>query len=113
MPAVKKKLVIEQGATFMKRFIRRSASKRPINLTGYKAKFIVKTGIAGALVVEATTENGMIVIDPLKGVIDIKLTDELTTTFSFTNGWYNLTVEDPSSNVTRLAEGVITLSLSV
>lgn len=113
MPAIKKKMVIEQGATFMKRFIRRSATKKPINMTGYKAKFIVKTSIGGEVVTEATTENGKIVITGLKGIIDIKLTDEETATFNFTKGYYNLTVEDTLGNIIRLSEGDITLSPSV
>lgn len=113
MPAIKKKLTIEQGATFLKRYIRRSPTKRPINMSGYSAKFIVKKAIGGELVVEATTQNGMITIDGLKGIIDIKLTDELTSTFNFVKGYYNLLVEDPQGNVIRLSEGEVTLSPSV
>lgn len=113
MPAVKKKLIIEQGATYNKRFIRRTASKRPINMTNYNAKFIIKTAIGGSTLTEATTQNGKIVIDGLNGIIDIKFTDEETALFAFTKGYYNLTVEDVAGNVIRLAEGDIIVSPSV
>lgn len=114
MPAAKKNLSIEQYATFFKRLTWRDVKKRPINLTGWTAVLQMRTNAASPDVLfELSTANGRIVIDPLKGVIDLSITDEDTGSLAFSSAAYDLSLYAPGGQRYRLIEGKVLVSPGV
>ncbi len=117
MPAAKRNLAIEQFATFTKRLIWRDSKKRPINLTGWTAKLQMRANAgSNTVLLELSTENGGIVIDPLKGIIDLILTDEQTGALTFAAAVYDLVLTAPGAPVGqahRLIEGKVLVSPGV
>jgi hypothetical protein len=67
----------------------------------------------GVELANLTTENGGIEIDTVKYLIVIKLTSEQTSNLDFTVAKYDLELESPGLEVTRLIEGLAYLSREV
>lgn len=85
---------------------------KPVPLTGYRARMKLVSG-AGVELANLTTENGGIEIDTVKYLIVIKLTSEQTSSLDFTVAKYDLELESPGLEVTRLIEGLAYLSREV
>lgn len=67
-----------QSEDFLRRFILRDTNKQQRELVGFKALFTIRAFSAtGAILLEATTENGMITITPGTGIVDIRIRAEL------------------------------------
>lgn len=106
-------LIIEQGATFSRTWVWRSANKKAINLTGYTAKLQVRDKAGGTMLFELSTENGRITIVPLTGTITLTISDEDTQAISFLKGVYDLVLSAPDGTKVRLLSGSVTVSLGV
>lgn len=114
MPAVKKNITIEQGATFKLVLTWKDSKSRPINLTGYSARLQVRAALGDAAVlIDASTANGKIVLGTTNGLITVTLTDEETQALTFQSGVYDLKVTPPDGASVRLMQGSVTLSLGV
>lgn len=114
MQPAKLNLSVQQGATFRKRLVRRNDKGKPINLTGFTAKLQARLNHGDtATLFELSTENGGIVITPLSGTIDLYVSDEATTAFSFLNCIYDLMLYAPDGDALRLCEGKVTVSPGV
>lgn len=112
--AAKLNLTIEQHSTFYKRLVWRDKNKRPINLTGYSAVLHIRDTVnAATTLLEMTTVNGRIVITPLTGIVELKLTDEETGALTFKNAVYDLVVESAAGEKYRLTEGKVVVSPGV
>lgn len=110
MPAAKVNLKIEQRATFTKTLFYKDKFKKPIKLTGFTARMQARDS-GGALLLELSTENGRLVIDPAAGKITMKLTPAETTALDFDTALYDLLLIAPGDiEDKRLMEGRITLS---
>lgn len=133
----KRNLVIRQGATFRKIFTwfaypyqvfvrdgivykesdgRKApvADREPIDLTGCTARMHIRGKIddASPLFV-LTTENSRIVLGGTAGTASLFIADEDTALMTWTSGVYDLEIAHPNGDVTRLAEGSISVSKEV
>jgi hypothetical protein len=114
MPAGKHNLVIEQGATFGRRFTWSDSKGKPVNLTGYSARLHIREKVDSPNpVAVATTENGKIQLGGAAGTIMLMFTADETAAMSFKKGVYDLELENADGNVVRLLEGSVTLSPEV
>lgn len=120
MTAVKRALYIEQGATFTLGFnwYRESltvpgTAGDPYDLTGCIVRMQIRKTQQGDMLVDATTVNGKITLDPLLGRIDVKLADIDTDLLTSKTSIYDLEVEFLSGDVFRLLEGSVTVSPNV
>lgn len=114
MQPAKLNLSVQQGATFRKRLVRRNDKGKPINLTGFTAKLQARLNHGDATILfELSTENGGIVITPASGIIDLYISDEATTLFSFTSCVYDLMLYAPDGDALRLCEGKVAVSPGV
>lgn len=109
MPAAQKNLVIEQYASYEKKFVWRNKLKRAYNLTGYAAKMQVRLPEGGEIIT-LSTENGRIVLGGVAGSITLLLTPAETGPLNFTTASYDLKLIAPDGKHTRLLQGKITLS---
>ena len=106
--------VIEQGATFDRSLTYKDPAGTPLNLTGYTARMQIRSGVSSPTVLlELTSANGRLVIDPLVGGITIYLEPVDTEGVMWKRGVYDLEIEAPDTSVTRLIEGNIELSREV
>lgn len=115
MPAGQHDIIIEQGATFLLNLVWRDSANAPVNLTGYTARMQVrqthKTPDPPALTL--TTENGGITLGGATGTVSIVAAATSTDDITFKRGVYDLELISASGIVTRLIEGVVTVTPEV
>lgn len=112
-------ILCEQGSTFS----RTIALEQPTfndptiyevyPLIGHTARMQVRRTLeSSTAMIELTTENGRIDISAEDGVINIMMTAEETAALT-SSGVYDLEIIDAADNVSRVIQGIFTLSLEV
>lgn len=105
---------IEQGTTFNKEFIWKDVNGDPVNLSGYTARMQVRGTVSSAdVLLSMTTENSRITLGGAAGTIDLDLTAADTAGITWRRGVYDLELVSSNGTVTRLLQGVITISREV
>lgn len=87
-----------------------------LNLTGYTGRMQIReslTSTAVPLYSLTSASGGGIVIDPLTGVLTLTVADDVTTTWQWRYGLYDLEIESPSGETTRLLKGEVEVSPEV
>lgn len=105
-----------QGATFAKIVTWQESDGTPIPLTQYKARMQVRTKPRGRIMLNLTTENGGITLEPGGATGEIHLfASAAQTALMNVDGVYDLELEDENDStiVERLIEGKATVSLQV
>jgi hypothetical protein len=133
----KLKFTIYQGATFRKRLtwkaypyavnfidgvayrasdgsVAPTSDQVPVNLTGCTGRMHIRAKLADPIpLLTLTTENSRMTLGGTAGTTDLFITDEDTTLITWTSGVWDLEIAHPSGDVTRLAEGSISVSKEV
>lgn len=91
----------------------RTVKGPPHDLTGCSAQMQFRAKPGSALLMEATTDNGGIVLGGTDGTLDIHFTDEQTLALTGRNAQYDLYVEFPSGERYRLMEGKVPVDATV
>ena len=113
MAATTYDITIEQGATFSQ-VITYKESGVAINLTGYTARMQVRSTLESATsVVELTTANSRITLGGAAGTITLTISATDTAALTAGRGVYDLELVSGSNIVTRLLQGVCTISRNV
>lgn len=114
MPAAKYDFTIEQGATLPLGFSWKSDDGTAVDLTGYTARMQVRQSVGSPdVLLEATTENGLLSISAAQGKVNLLLPPSVTAAITWRRGRYDLELEAPDGTVTRLVEGSVTVSREV
>lgn len=117
MPAAKLNMLIEQGSTYRHNMQLRQGSETapPLDLTGCQFRLHIRSQVADAVPILAlTTENGGIVVqDALQGSIQLHITAAATGAVDFDSAVYDLEIVSAGGDVTRLVQGLATLSKEV
>jgi hypothetical protein len=101
-------LTIYKGSTFVKTLQWKTGTPAvAVDLTGCTARMQVRKSPCDTVVLETlTTENGKIVItDATDGKIQIKISAETSTAYTFVSGVYDLEIVFSDNTVTRIIEG--------
>ena len=113
MSATTYDILIEQGATFSQVITYKEAGVA-INLTGYTARLQVRSTLESATsVVELTTANSRIALGGAAGTITLTISATDTAALTAGRGVYDLELVSGSGIVTRLLQGVATISRNV
>lgn len=113
MAATTYDILIEQGATFSQ-VITYKESGVAINLTGYTARMQVRATLeAATALIELTTANGRITLGGSAGTITITISATDSAALTAGRGVYDLELVSGSGIVTRLLQGVATISRNV
>ena len=113
MSATTYDILIEQGATYSQVITYKEAGVA-INLTGYTARLQVRSTLESAsTVVELTTANGRIALGGAAGTITLTISATDTAALTAGRGVYDLELVSGSGIVTRLLQGVATISRNV
>jgi hypothetical protein len=113
MAATTYDLLIEQGATYSQ-VITYKDNGVAVNLTGYTARMQVRATLESAsTLVELTTANSRIALGGAAGTITLTISATDTAGLTAGRGVYDLELVSGSGIVTRLLQGVATISRNV
>jgi hypothetical protein len=113
MAATTYDLTIEQGANFSQ-VITYKEDGVAVNLTGYTARMQVRATLESAsTLVELTTANSRIALGGAAGTISLTISATDTAALTAGRGVYDLELVSGSGIVTRLLQGVATISRNV
>ena len=99
-----------QGTTLRKKFTWLDANGVAMDLTGYTGRCQLRTSIQDTVAaIDMTTLNGGVLIDGLQGTITLYATDVQTAALDKDTYVYDLEIIDPSTDVSRLVYGTITV----
>lgn len=105
---------IEQGTTVTIDFAYQTEAGAAIPLTGYTARMQARETVSSAVaVIDATTANGQLSINGAGGIVTLSLSATVTAALAFRTAVYDLEIISGSGVVTRMVQGVITLSREV
>lgn len=104
-------LVIEQGATFSLTIMLKKPDKQPFPLVGYTGRSQIRKNYAAP---DIMAEFSVSIASPQKeGKVIMSLTDEQTAALAAVSGVYDLELESPTGEVTRIIQGKVTISPEV
>ena len=107
-------LKINQGATFRHKFTWSTADGTPVNLTGFTGRMQARASIDNPVaVVTLTTENGGIILSPTQGEIQLFISALATSQMVDRKLVYDIELQSPAGEVTRVAMGTIDVSKEV
>jgi len=113
MAATTYDILIEQGATYSQ-VITYKDNGVAVNLTGYTARMQVRATLESAsTLVELTTANSRIALGGAAGTITLTIAAADTAALTSGRGVYDLELVSGSGIVTRLLQGVATISRNV
>jgi hypothetical protein len=113
MAATTYDILIEQGATYSQ-VITYKDNGVAVNLTGYTARMQVRATLESAsTLVELTTANSRIALGGTAGTISLTISATDTAALTSGRGVYDLELVSGSGIVTRLLQGVATISRNV
>lgn len=113
---LKNPLVIEQGATFKKRFTWKAGTPPvAIDISNYLGRMQIKDKKGGASIIDLTEANGRVIRDGSNGIIDLLISATDTEALTFTGtAFFDLELEEQTTGfVRRLVEGKVKLSTEV
>jgi hypothetical protein len=106
-------LCIPQGATFS-RVIRWKADGANVNLTGYTARAQIRPSASSATTtLSLTTENTRIALGGTAGTITLSISATDTAAITAGRYVYDLELVSAGGIVTRLLQGIVTVSANV
>jgi len=114
MPAIKRKLYLEQGAVFRDEIRLKQPSGDPVDLTGCTARMQIRDQ-DGALLLTLHSAGAGLTIDGESGTISRLITATQTSALPATGGNYDLEITPPAGpNYTwRLHQGSVTVNAEV
>jgi hypothetical protein len=113
MAATTYDILIEQGATYSQSITYKDNGVA-VNLTGYTARMQVRATLESAsTLVELTTANSRIALGGTAGTITLTISATDTAALTSGRGVYDLELVSGSGIVTRLLQGVCTISRNV
>lgn len=104
---------IHQGASFAIGFSHLDSERTPVDLTGWTARMQVRVNVGGKVLADLSTENGMIVIKPTIGRINVTLPRAVTRAMAAGLAVYDLFIVSPADFAIKLIEGDVLVVPSV
>lgn len=124
MPAASYDIFIEQGATFRLTMVYGFDSgtvdvngdpiTTPYDITGCDIRMQIRQRRGATPLITATTGNGAVsIVDGPAGKLQVTLTATQTNQLAVSRALYDLEVEFPSGDVTRVIQGKVTVSPNI
>ena len=107
-------ILVDQGATLNRAIFVKDAAKKAIPLSEYIGRMQIRDYINSSIIVKTlTTENDKIsIIEPL-GRVDIILTPLETEELEAKNYVYDIELESPDGEVTKILSGKLTVRAEI
>lgn len=114
MPAKQYDILIEQGASFTMTVNALKVDGTIRDLTGYTGRMQVRETVSATdILVEASTINGLMTIDGPTGAVTVVIPGATTENYDWSNGVWDLEVENGIGTILRLIQGNAALSRQV
>lgn len=115
MAAAQQDLLIEQGASYSQAVQWKVGSPATaVNLTNYTARMQLRSNVtASTAALSLTTENGRISLTANTGTITLSINATDTSALAAGRYVYDLELVSSGGQVTRLMEGIVTVSAEV
>lgn len=114
MPAANYDLDIEQGVPYERVLFLKDAQGAILNLAGYTARMQVRPYVSSSeVLVELTSANTGLVLDPVLGSLTIKLTELQTQSLLYSKSVYDIELVDTTLKPIRLLMGYVLVSPEV
>jgi hypothetical protein len=115
MPATTYDILIEQGATFEFELVWKDGDGDEVNLTGYTARMQVRPTVESSVVLLSLTSaaGGGITLGGATGAVTIRASATQTASIGARAAVYDLELQAADGTVTRLLQGVATISAEV
>lgn len=107
MSATKYNFEINQGETFDLTMTLLTTDRRPVDLTGYEVRGMIRGEYAD---VAPLMEFDCSIVDATEGKIRVFLTADEAAALSFTKAVYDIEIESTGGVVTRVVQGTVKLS---
>lgn len=105
---------VEKGATYRHSLFWKDSNNLPIDLTGCTARIQVRDSIDSPdVIIELSTTNNRITIDPLLGRIDLYISATDTSNLVGVSGVYDMEIHFTTGDIVRLIEGRLTFKAEV
>ena len=103
-------ILVDQGATLNRALFIKTAIKTPIDLDGYSGRMQIRDLANSSVIIKTlTSETDEITILPASGRVDILLTPSETASLTPKNYVYDLELESPEGEVTKVLSGKLTV----
>ena len=106
--AIKANIVIDQGSTFQTSINVTDDNETPINLTGYSAAAMLRKHYTSSNATSFTTS-----ISPTLGIVTLSMSANTTNAITPGRYVYDCELTDTNGAVTRLVEGIVTVTPGV
>lgn len=108
-------IVVDQGASLLRAISLKSSARAVVTITGYTARMKVREKVTDtAVILSATTSNGMLEINGTTGTVNIIIPPATTAAILAGNYVYDLEVEETSTGITtRIIQGKFTVRAEV
>ncbi len=107
-------ILVDQGATLNRALFVKDAAKKAIPLSDYTGRMQIRDYIDSSIVVKTlTTENDRIAILENLGRVDIILTPSETEELEAKDYVYDVELESPDGDVTRILSGKLTVRAEI
>lgn len=107
-------ILVDQGATLNRALFLKSATKRPVDLSGYIGRMHIRDYVDSSTIVKTlTTENDGLVIYGLTGRVDIFLSPSDTEELAKEQYVYDLELESEEGDVTKIVSGKLTVRAEI
>ena len=106
--AIKANIVIDQGTTFQTSINVTDDEEVAVNLTGYSANAQMRKHYTSLTAYSFTTS-----ISPDLGIVTLSMAANTTNTISPGRYMYDCELTDPNGAITRLVEGIVTITPGV
>lgn len=106
--AIKANLVVDQGSTFVTTLNLTDADDIPIDLTNYTASAQLRKHYTSSNSVSFTVGTG-----GNTGVLTLSLNANTTANISSGRYMYDVEIHDSSNNITRVVEGIVTVTPNI
>jgi len=106
-------LKIPQGTTYVHEFNYVDTAGVAIDLTGYSARLQMRDEVESVAFFYEALSGADLVIDPLLGRITMTISSTDTEAFTILKGVYDLEIIAPSTAVTRIVKGSVTVDPEV
>lgn len=85
----------------------------PIDLTGYSVRMQVRESVTSPTPLLSLTIGDGITVNAPAGEITLSVADDVTATWAWRYGLYDLEIESPAGDTTRLLKGEVEVSAEV
>lgn len=108
-------ILADQGATLNRALFLKNSAKRPVNIEGYIGRMHIRDYVDSSIIIKTLTsdDEGGLTIDGIIGRVDVLLKPADTASLAAKDYVYDIELESPEGEVTKIASGKLTVRAEI